>query len=498
MTAQINQWDRHLKYYNGDVVTYGGVFYYATSYSLNKVPSDLVAWNTFGAEQTQDTIGAMLADTATVNLTYNDATPEITAAVITDSSVQRVEVVKNSGSVVGTRKQLNFIEGTNVTLTVADDSGNNQVDITITAASSGVSDGDKGDITVSGSGAVWTIDNDAVTYAKMQDVSAASKLIGRGDSGSGSPEEITLGSGLSMTGTTLVATGSYTDEQAQDAVGAMVDSSLTYVDATPLLQRAALTGDVTASAGSNATTIANDAVTYAKIQNVSAASKLVGRGDSGAGDPQEITVSTGLTMTGTTLTAQGTFTTEDAQDAIGAMVDSSLTYVDGTPLLQRAALTGDVTAAAGSNATTIANDAVTYAKMQETSTDSVLLGRGDSSAGNPEEITIGSGLSMTGTTLSSSGATLIVNQVEIDFGATPVSNGTFTITEPGTTTAYRIMAQVAWAAPSGKDIDEIEMDNLQIRCKPGTDEFYMYIETADGSYLEGTFLIDYILGPGAA
>lgn len=49
----------------------------------------------------------------------------------------------------------------------------------------------------------------------------------------------------------------YTDEMAQDAVGAMVDASLTYVDGTPLLQRAALTGDATASAGSNALTLAS-------------------------------------------------------------------------------------------------------------------------------------------------------------------------------------------------------------------------------------------------
>lgn len=47
----------------------------------------------------------------------------------------------------------------------------------------------------------------------------------------------------------------YTDELAQDAVGGMVDTSLNYVDGTPLLQRSALTGDVTASAGSNATTV---------------------------------------------------------------------------------------------------------------------------------------------------------------------------------------------------------------------------------------------------
>ena len=57
----------------------------------------------------------------------------------------------------------------------------------------------------------------------------------------------------------------YTDEAAQDAIGAMVDSTLVYVDATPLLQRAALTGDVTAAAGSNATTIAAGVVTLAKM-----------------------------------------------------------------------------------------------------------------------------------------------------------------------------------------------------------------------------------------
>jgi hypothetical protein len=54
-----------------------------------------------------------------------------------------------------------------------------------------LADGDKGDITVSGSGATWTIDNSAVTYAKIQDVSATDKLLGRSTAGAGVVEEIT-------------------------------------------------------------------------------------------------------------------------------------------------------------------------------------------------------------------------------------------------------------------------------------------------------------------
>lgn len=67
----------------------------------------------------------------------------------------------------------------------------------------GVADGDKGDISVTSSGTVWTIDNSVVTYAKMQNVSAASLLLGRGSSGSGAVQEITPGTGLIVSGTTI-------------------------------------------------------------------------------------------------------------------------------------------------------------------------------------------------------------------------------------------------------------------------------------------------------
>src|SRR6185503_7331133 len=71
-----------------------------------------------------------------------------------------------------------------------------------------------------------------------------------------------------------------TDEEAQDAVGAMVDGTLVYTDATPLLSRAALTGEVTASAGSNATTVTNASVIAKVLTAFSAGAGTVSAADS--------------------------------------------------------------------------------------------------------------------------------------------------------------------------------------------------------------------------
>jgi trimeric autotransporter adhesin len=71
----------------------------------------------------------------------------------------------------------------------------------------------------------------------------------------------------------------------------------------------ALTGDVTASGtGSVAATIANDAVTFAKMQNI-ATQRLIGRSTAAAGDAEELSVGTGLTITGGALNL--TDTTDD-------------------------------------------------------------------------------------------------------------------------------------------------------------------------------------------
>lgn len=67
----------------------------------------------------------------------------------------------------------------------------NSTDITISATGGGVSDGDKGDITVTASGATWTIDPTVVTYAKIQNVAADDRFLGRISGAGGSIEELT-------------------------------------------------------------------------------------------------------------------------------------------------------------------------------------------------------------------------------------------------------------------------------------------------------------------
>lgn len=58
---------------------------------------------------------------------------ELDSEKITTDGTART-IVKKAGTVVGTRRGINFIEGTNVTLTVTDDGANEEVDVTVTGA----------------------------------------------------------------------------------------------------------------------------------------------------------------------------------------------------------------------------------------------------------------------------------------------------------------------------------------------------------------------------
>ena len=80
-----------------------------------------------------------------------------------------------------------------------------------------VSDGDKGDITVSNNGGTYTIDDDVVTYAKIQNVSATDRVLGRDSSGAGVIEEITPANLRTMINVEDGATGDQTDAEIKTA-----------------------------------------------------------------------------------------------------------------------------------------------------------------------------------------------------------------------------------------------------------------------------------------
>ncbi len=112
-----------------------------------------------------------------------------------------------------------------------------------------------------------------VTLAKHANM-ASDRLVGRDTASSGVPEELTVGGGLEFTGSGGI-------------------------------QRSALTGDVTASAGSGATTIANDAVTTAKILNNNVtlaklgqltAPQFLGRTTAGTGNVEALSTSQAALM----------------------------------------------------------------------------------------------------------------------------------------------------------------------------------------------------------
>ncbi len=100
----------------------------------------------------------------------------------------------------------------------------------------------------------------------------------------------------------------------------------------------ALTGDVTTSAGSVATTLSNNSVTYGKLQNVSTTGRLLGS-SSTTTPVQEITLGSGLSMSGTTLTATGTGGTVTS---VGLSLPSFIT-VSGSPVTAAGDLTGTLT-----------------------------------------------------------------------------------------------------------------------------------------------------------
>lgn len=133
----------------------------------------------------QTALGLGTAATQNATLTGN---PTVSGTNSGDQNTFATVRVSGQSDVVAdaTADVLTLVAGTNITLTT--DAASDTV--TIASSGGGVADGDKGDITVSASGATWTIDAQAVTYAKIQNVTVTDRILGRATAGAGSVEEI--------------------------------------------------------------------------------------------------------------------------------------------------------------------------------------------------------------------------------------------------------------------------------------------------------------------
>ncbi len=87
----------------------------------------------------------------------------------------------------------------------------------------GVSDGDKGDITVSGSGSVWTIDAEAVTLAKLAHM-ATDSFLGRDTAGTGDVEVLSAATARSILNVENGATADQSDSEIETAYNNQVST----------------------------------------------------------------------------------------------------------------------------------------------------------------------------------------------------------------------------------------------------------------------------------
>lgn len=235
------------------------------------------------------------------------------------------------------------------------------------------------------------------------------KLAGVASGATANAADSALRDRATHTGTQASTTISDFTEAAQDAVGAMIDGSLTYVDGTPLLQRAALTGAVTAAAGSNAT-------------------------------------------------ALGSFTKAQLDTAVS---DGNVLYVGD--VTSNATHTGEVT---GATALTIADNAVVNARLADMATARI-KGRVTGGTGDPEDLT------------GTQATTLLDTFTTALKGLAPASGG-------GTTNFLR--ADGTWSAPAGGGATNLSYTAATriIASDTGTDATLPLVTTGDAGLAPAT------------
>lgn len=245
----------------------------------------------------------------------------------------------------------------------------------------------------------------------------AGTMAGRGlASGNGVYEEITLGTNLSMSGTTLNAASGSGASIAQGTIAGRggasgsgvyeeiaAGSGLSFTTTTLAVVDRALTGDVTASGITMAT------------------ASILARTTASAGAVEEITIGTGLAMAAGVLSATGgaaewgsitgTLSAQtDLQSELDAKADAGLATASGITIATSRML-GRTTAATGAleeitvgsgltfSAGTLALDTITASDVSSVASGTI-LGRSTAGTGAAEGITPGAGFTLSGLALT--------------------------------------------------------------------------------------------------
>jgi hypothetical protein len=130
----------------------------------------------YNDEAAQDAVGAMLVDSSEIDFTYTDATPALTASLITAS------VALSKIANIATARVLGRVTASSGVIEEL-----TQAQVRTFLGTGWIGSSEITDASI----ATGDLANGAVTYAKMQDVSATSRVLGRITAGAGDPEELT-------------------------------------------------------------------------------------------------------------------------------------------------------------------------------------------------------------------------------------------------------------------------------------------------------------------
>ena len=332
-------------------------------------------------------------DSITENKLANTLLAEIDANTAKETNVVQTTVTGNAGTAT-TLETARAINGVDF---------NGSAPITITAAGSTLSDtvpvskGGTGATSFADKAVIITQDSGTDTLAAATMSTNGQLLIG----GTDGPAVATLtqGNGITIT-------------NANGGITLTVDSDIdTSGESGTVDNIGNLTGDVTSS--NRATTIANDAVTYAKMQNVSATNVVLGRDSAGAGVVEEISAANLRTIINV---EDGADVTDTANvTSSGALMDSEVTNLAQVKAFSSADY---ATAAQGTKADTAQQPPSegAFANGDKTKLDSIAANAtADQTNVTGSAGTVTSIGNLTGEVVSTNRATTIAKQKEIYF-----------------------------------------------------------------------------------